>query len=109
MEKKKQTKEQARILKVLSVETRLEILGFLKRGSMCVNALAFRLNISQGAVSQHLRVMRDAGLLIDDKQGYYVHYRIDTETLAYWKAVVNEVLTPEEEGESKDSRDCAGC
>lgn len=109
MVKTTQTKEQARILKVLSVETRLEILSLLKRGPMCVNALACKLNISQGAVSQHLRVMRDAELLIDDKQGYYVHYRIDPETFAYWKTVIDGVFKPEEEDESKDSRDCPGC
>jgi len=105
----KNPKEQARILKVLAVETRLAILLHLKQGPLCVNALACRLGISQGAVSQHLRVMRDAGLLIDEKQGYYVHYRIDEETLAHWKAVIEGVLSPKDEGGTKDSRDCAGC
>ena len=109
MAKTTRTKEQARILKVLAVETRLAILSHLKGGPMCVNALACRLGISQGAVSQHLRVMRVAGLLIDDKQGYYVHYRIDEETLARWKAVIDEVLSPEDEGGAKKSLDCAGC
>ena len=109
MAKTTQTKEQARILKVLAVETRLAILAHLKGGAMCVNALACRLGISQGAVSQHLRVMRDAGLLIDDKQGYFVHYRIDAETLARWKAVIDGVLSPEVESGSKENRDCTAC
>ena len=70
-------KELARLLKVLSVETRVRIVQILKGRVLCVNALASRLNVTQGAVSQHLRIMRDAGLVIDDKRGYFVHYRLN--------------------------------
>jgi len=42
-----------------------------------VNALAARLGVTQGAVSQHLRIMRDAGLVIDQKRGYFVHYELN--------------------------------
>ena len=57
-------KELARLLKVLSVETRVRIVQLLKDRALCVNALAARLDVTQGAVSQHLRVMRDAGLVM---------------------------------------------
>lgn len=103
------TKEQARILKVLSVEARLKILNLLKKHPMCVNAIACRLGISQGAVSQHLRIMRDAGLLVDEKQGYYVHYRLDEHTFGKWKAEVDEVLSRENEVEPKDEGECERC
>ncbi len=59
----------ARILKVLSVGTRVRIVQLLRSRALCVNALAARLNVTQGAVSQHLRIMRDAGLVIDEKRG----------------------------------------
>ncbi|MBN1844923.1 MAG: winged helix-turn-helix transcriptional regulator, partial [Sedimentisphaerales bacterium] len=64
-----------RRLKVLSVGTRLRIIQLLNGRALCVNALAQRLGVSQSAVSQHLRVLRDAGLVIDEKRGYFVHYR----------------------------------
>lgn len=52
---------QARIFKVLSVETRVQMLSLLKERVLCVNALANALEITPAAVSQHLRVLRDAG------------------------------------------------
>lgn len=88
-------KEQARILKVLSVETRVKIVCLLKESPLCVNALSYRLGISQGAVSQHLRIMRDAGLVIDEKRGYYVHYRLNTKTLGRWKEMLNALFEPD--------------
>jgi len=50
----------SRLLKVLSVETRVRIVQLLKGRALCVNALASRLDVTPGAVSQHLRIMRDA-------------------------------------------------
>jgi DNA-binding transcriptional ArsR family regulator len=88
-------KELARILKVLAVENRVRIIGLLKGRALCVNALAARLDVTQGAVSQHLRVMRDAGLVIDEKRGYFVHYRLDQTTLARWRAEIECLLDPE--------------
>ena len=84
----------ARILKVLSVGTRVEVLRLLKGRALCVNALAARLNVTQGAVSQHLRIMRDAGLVIDEKRGYYVHYRLNEKTLAAWREEIDRLLDP---------------
>jgi DNA-binding transcriptional ArsR family regulator len=85
----------ARLLKVLSVGTRVRIVQLLKGRALCVNALAARLKVTQGAVSQHLRVMRDAGLVIDEKRGYYVHYRLDEKTLCRWRKEVDSLLTPD--------------
>jgi ArsR family transcriptional regulator len=76
--------KQARIFKVLSVETRVRMIHLLKQRPLCVNALARNLGISSAAVSQHLRILRDAEAVIADKRGYYVHYRVNTETLDTW-------------------------
>ena len=84
----------ARIFKVLSVGTRVRIVQLLKSQVLCVNALATRLNVTQGAVSQHLRVMRDAGLVIDEKRGYFVHYHLNEGTLAAWRDEINGLLDP---------------
>ena len=84
----------ARLCKVLSVENRVRILQLLEGRALCVGALAARLDITQGAVSQHLRIMRDAGLVIDEKRGYYVHYRVDPRTLAAWREAVQQLLDP---------------
>jgi DNA-binding transcriptional ArsR family regulator len=84
----------ARILKVLSHPSRVRIAQLLKGRALCVNALAARLGVTQGAVSQHLRVMRDAGLVTAAKRGYFVHYRLDEVTLAKWRGSISELLDP---------------
>ena len=82
----------ARMFRVLSVETRVRIVQLLKERALCVNALAARLNITPAAVSQHLRILRDAEIVIPDKHGYYVHYRINDESLAAWKDEADALL-----------------
>ena len=58
--------ELARIFKVLSADTRVRMIDLLKRRSLCVNALARALKITPAAVSQHLRVLRDADIVTAD-------------------------------------------
>jgi len=84
--------KQARIFKVLSVVTRVQMIELLKRRSLCVNALAQSLKITPAAVSQHLRVLRDADIVIPDKRGYFVHYRINEEKLAEWNQIARNLL-----------------
>ena len=77
----------ARIFKVLSVETRVRMLNLLKRRSLCVNALARELDITPAAISQHLRILRDAEIVVAEKRGYFVHYRVNKKKLATWNEV----------------------
>ncbi len=86
----------ARIFKALSVETRVRILQLLKDRPLCVGALAARLSVSSGAVSQHLRILRDADLVVPDKRGYFVHYHLNEETLAEWKRMADVLLSKQE-------------
>jgi len=86
-----------KVFRALSVETRVRIVQILKERALCVNALAARLAVTPAAVSQHLRVLRDADMVIPDRRGYHVHYLINEETLAVWKELTNELLGPETE------------
>ena len=101
-------KELARRLKVLSVGTRVRIVQLLKGRALCVGALAARLDVTQGAVSQHLRVMRDAGLVNDEKRGYYVHYRLNDDALAAWRGAIDNLLDPEH-GSCQERKGTAKC
>ncbi len=87
-----QFEKKARIFKVLSVDTRVRMIHLLKHKSLCVNALARQLEITPAAVSQHLRVLRDADIVVADKQGYFVHYRVNLETLSDWKSQAQSLL-----------------
>ena len=91
----------ARIFKALSAAARVQIVQLLKDGNLCVNALAARLDISPAAVSQHLRVLRGADLVVSEKRGYYVHYTVNPETLLRWKELADRLLStdPAEDAE----------
>ena len=82
----------ARIFKALAVDTRVRIVLLLKERPLCVNALAARLKVSPSAVSQHLRILRDAELVTPDKRGYYVHYELNGKTLGRWRTLVDGLL-----------------
>jgi len=79
-------------LRTLSVETRLRILALLAKRNLCVGALACQLGVTQGAVSQHLKILRDAGLVTAERDGYYVHYRVERQALAEWQGALDELL-----------------
>ena len=78
--------EQAALFSVLADPTRLKLLNLLARqrepDALCVNALAYQLGVTQSAVSQHLRVLKSAGLVKGEKRGYRIHYFINQKTLA---------------------------
>jgi DNA-binding transcriptional ArsR family regulator len=65
---------QVRFFRALSSEPRMKILMLLKEHPQCVNVIARRLGMGQPAVSQHLRVLREAGLVKARKKGYWMHY-----------------------------------
>ena len=89
--------QMARIFKALSTPARVQIVTLLKDRNLCVNALAARLEVSPAAVSQHLRILRDADLVVSEKRGNYVHYRINSETLRRWGKLADGLLSTDAE------------
>lgn len=69
------------IAKALSDPTRLKIIGLLCQGDYCVNALSHFLKITQPTVSQHLKILKQAGLVAPAKKGYWVHYSVNSGTI----------------------------
>ncbi|MEW6666369.1 MAG: metalloregulator ArsR/SmtB family transcription factor [Thermodesulfobacteriota bacterium] len=65
------------VLKALSDETRLRLLHLLLTRDLCGKALARSLGVSEAAVSQHLKTLRAAGLVVGEKRGYWIHYNVD--------------------------------
>lgn len=70
------TNLQAEVLKVLSSPRRLEILHRLSEEPMEVGRLASELGLSQPNVSQHLAVMRAAGVVDSERDGREIRYRL---------------------------------
>lgn len=68
-------------LKALADVRRLKILQMLLNSDLCVGALANHLGVSKPAVSQHLQILRKAGLVKGEKRGYWTHYAVDKQAL----------------------------
>ncbi len=64
------------VLKAISEETRMKILTLLLKHNYCVRALARNLSLTEATISQHLKVLREAGLLVGEKHGYFIHYDV---------------------------------
>jgi ArsR family transcriptional regulator, arsenate/arsenite/antimonite-responsive transcriptional repressor len=61
----------------LSDETRLEIIQLLRKGERCVCELTDSLDAAQSRLSFHLRVLKDAGIVRDRKDGRWIHYELE--------------------------------
>jgi DNA-binding transcriptional ArsR family regulator len=88
----KQIKNVYQKLRILSVETRLRMLVLLSKRRLCVSAISCRLGLTQGAVSQHLKILREEGLVIAERLGYYIYYRVDERALADWIEEIDGLL-----------------
>lgn len=86
-------KETAELFKILSVDKRIEIIELLKKNTMNVNALARRIGVTQSAVSQHLRVLKAAGLVSDERKGYWINYSLNRQTLEKCRQRLNKICT----------------
>jgi DNA-binding transcriptional ArsR family regulator len=98
-----------KLFKALADPTRAQILTHLAGGDLCVGALAQRLGVTHSAVSQHLRILREAGLVDGDKRGYWVHYSLDRKQIRSISARVGkwlERLYSSPVGKCVDTRKC---
>ncbi len=67
---------QARIIKALAHPTRLFIVDELARGERCVCELTELIGVEMPTVSRHLSLLKKAGILMDEKRGALVYYRL---------------------------------
>jgi len=75
----------------LSDETRLDILDILKNGERCVCDLTSALDAAQSRLSFHLKVLKDAGIVNDRKDGRWVHYELNHDAFAEIEELVGEL------------------
>jgi ArsR family transcriptional regulator, arsenate/arsenite/antimonite-responsive transcriptional repressor len=84
-----ETEEAAALLKALADETRLSILRQLRaQGEVCACDFLACCSLAQPTVSHHLRVLREAGLVVGEKRGLWVHYRLNAEKLERVRALL---------------------
>lgn len=84
----------ADVFHALSDDTRLAVLDMLRDGERCVCDLQDALDAAQSRLSFHLKVLKDAGLVTDRKQGRWSYYSLNTERMAEATEVLNGYATP---------------
>ena len=68
-------------LKALCEPNRFRILKLIQQRGYCVAALAHASGMSESSVSQHLKILREAGLVRGEKRGFYTHYSLNRNAL----------------------------
>jgi ArsR family transcriptional regulator len=84
----------------------MKILSLLLRHNYCVRTLARKLELSEGAVSQHLKVLREAGLLSGEKRGYFMHYDVKRDVLRALAFEIEALASTERETSSPQEGGC---
>lgn len=87
------------LFKNLSDETRLGIVLLLREmGELCVCDLCTALEQSQPKISRHLAMLRESGLLLDRKQGKWVHYRLSPHIPSWAAQVIEQSWLSQQDG-----------
>lgn len=83
----------ALLLKALGEPTRFSIFQQLLLRKHCVRSLSKKFGISESAVSQHMKVLKEAGLVYGERYGYHIHYLPDQKALDALCAAFGQMRT----------------
>ena len=80
------------LLKALADDTRLRVVSLLSQGELCVCHIASALDLSQPNASQHLTVLRNAGVVESRRKGSWMYYRMSGEQDPVRSRILRAVL-----------------
>lgn len=108
--------ERIKIFKAKADETRLKILILIShKKNICAKGIAKHLNISEAAVSQHIKVLKESSLIVGYKRGYHLMYELNRESLEksinFIKGLINDDFNLISDGlnEEENSFDISVC
>ncbi|MCR4328114.1 MAG: metalloregulator ArsR/SmtB family transcription factor [Patescibacteria group bacterium] len=84
------------MFKTLSEIARLDIVLLLTSGEKCVCEIFKNLKLPQNLVSHHLRILRQSGLIINRKQGKWVHYSLNRKNIKELQKLLTKIGTAKE-------------
>ena len=86
--------EPSEMFKVLGVETRVKIIDLLKsQGPLGSKKIAEVVGVTVAAASQHLKILKQAGFVRSERNGYWIPYSIDEKALENCRDVLTEICT----------------
>jgi len=80
----------ANILKLLGDKTRLSIVAMLKQRECCVCEFLEVFEMSQPSISQHLRKLKDAGMVKEERRGQWIYYSLNQQIEVY--GMIQDIL-----------------
>ncbi len=94
----------AEVYKALGDPTRLEIISLLTESeNLCVNVIAEKTGMSQPAISQHLKILKNAGFLNSKKMGMHVHYSLNRDKVKEFTDSMTSLFS------EKPAHNCTEC
>lgn len=95
----------AGLMKALADENRLRIVALLSGGELCVCHIATALELSQPNASQHLTVLKHAGVVEGERRGNWIHYRLLRDVEPARDAILDAVLASVDSAAARADRD----
>lgn len=102
---KSQYEKRAGIIKAMAHPARLFILEKLKEGELCVNEVKELLELDVSTVSRHLLVLKNEGLVFDEKRGNCVYYKLLVPCVLDFMSCIEAVL----ENQARDNISSCAC
>jgi len=91
------------LLRALAHPLRIQILGFIDQYECInVNKIYHSLNLEQSITSQHLKILRSAGLVSTRREGKFIHYQVDYNTLIRAVGRIHDFLQHESEHQHEE-------
>ncbi len=87
--------EMVKVFRALACKKRFAIVKLLLTKESCVGSISQALDASQSSISQHLRVLRDLGLVTDHRDGNHIHYMANRDLLKQINDGLSELLSTE--------------
>jgi ArsR family transcriptional regulator len=92
-----QSVEYVQVFKALADETRLKIVEMLSCGEMCACEILEYFQITQPTLSYHMRILMNSGIILGEKEGAWMRYRLNENRIASLKQLINVITTPSED------------
>jgi len=94
--------EQAKIFKAFCDDNRLQILELLRGGEKCACVLLEKLDMGQSALSYHMKILTESGIVESRQDGKWTHYKISEKGSARAGSLLKELTTPNMSVENKN-------
>ena len=80
-----------KVFKALSDENRIKILNLISERNICAKGIAKHISLTEAAVSQHIKILKECDLIEGYKRGYRIIYKLKYETLDNAKKIIDNI------------------